>query len=38
MPEILCSQTEDVMAAYSRLAIKLEDEQITNESPSEKSA
>jgi hydrogenase-1 operon protein HyaF len=26
MPEILCSQTEDVMAAYSRLAIDLEDE------------
>jgi hydrogenase-1 operon protein HyaF len=38
MPEILCSQTEDVMAAYSRLAIILEDEQITNELPSEKSA
>lgn len=36
MPEILCSQTEDVMAAYSRLAIALEDEHITSESPSEK--
>ena len=37
MPEILCSQTEDVMAAYSRLAIDLEDEQKPYESPSEKS-
>jgi HupH hydrogenase expression protein, C-terminal conserved region len=25
MPEILCSQTEDIMAAYSRLSITLED-------------
>ncbi len=25
MPEILCSQTEDIMAAYSRLAITLDD-------------
>ena len=32
MPEILCSQTEDIMAAYSRLAIDLEDKQQTNES------
>jgi len=38
MPEILCSQTEDIMAAYSSLAIELGDEQIINESPSEKSA
>ena len=27
MPEILCSQTEDIMAAYSRLTIDLEDNQ-----------
>ena len=38
MPEILCSQTEDIMAAYSRLTIDLEDNQITNESSAEKSA
>jgi hydrogenase-1 operon protein HyaF len=38
MPEILCSQTEDVMAAYSRLAIDLEDKRKSNESTSEKSA
>ncbi|MCG6936989.1 MAG: hydrogenase expression/formation protein [Gammaproteobacteria bacterium] len=38
MPEILCSQTEDMMAAYSRLALYLADEQKINESPSEKSA
>ena len=25
MPEILCSQTEDIMAAYSRLTLELED-------------
>ncbi|MCK5395315.1 MAG: hydrogenase accessory protein HupE [Gammaproteobacteria bacterium] len=25
MPEILCSQTEDIMAAYSRLTVSLED-------------
>ena len=25
MPEILCSQTEDIMAAYSRLTISLDD-------------
>ncbi len=25
MPEILCSQTEDIMAAYSRLRLALED-------------
>lgn len=36
MPEILCSQTEDIMAAYSSLAIELEDNQKTSESPSEK--
>jgi len=30
MPEILCSQTEDIMAAYSRLAITLEDNLKTN--------
>jgi hydrogenase-1 operon protein HyaF len=38
MPEILCSQTEDIMAAYSRLTIDLGDNQITNESSAEKSA
>lgn len=27
MPEILCSQTEDIMAAYSRLSLALKDEQ-----------
>ncbi len=27
MPEILCSQTEDIMAAFSRLTIDLEDNQ-----------
>ncbi len=27
MPEILCSQTEDIMAAYSRISIELEDNQ-----------
>ncbi|NOQ90489.1 MAG: hydrogenase expression/formation protein, partial [Gammaproteobacteria bacterium] len=26
MPEILCSQTEDIMAAYSRLTLDLEDQ------------
>lgn len=30
MPEILCSQTEDIMAAYSRLAIMMEDNLETN--------
>ena len=30
MPEILCSQTEDIMAAYSRLAISVEDNLETN--------
>ena len=30
MPEILCSQTEDIMAAYSRLAITVEDNLETN--------
>ena len=30
MPEILCSQTEDIMAAYSRLAITLQDNLKTN--------
>jgi len=29
MPEILCSQTEDIMAAYSRLSLALKDEQKT---------
>jgi len=38
MPEILCSQTEDIMAAYSHLTMMLEDEQQTNESSAEKSA
>jgi hydrogenase-1 operon protein HyaF len=32
MPEILCSQTEDIMAAYSSLTIELEDMRQTNES------
>lgn len=27
MPEILCSQTEDIMAAYSRLSLALNDDQ-----------
>ncbi len=27
MPEILCSQTEDIMAAYSRLSLALKDDQ-----------
>ena len=30
MPEILSSQTEDIMAAYSRLAITLQDDQEKN--------
>ncbi len=30
MPEILCSQTEDIMAAYSRLGLALNDEQKNN--------
>ncbi len=30
MPEILCSQTEDIMAAYSRLAITVEDNPESN--------
>jgi len=30
MPEILCSQTEDIMAAYSRLGLTLNDEQKNN--------
>ena len=30
MPEILCSQTEDIMAAYSRLAITVEGNLETN--------
>ncbi len=38
MPEILCSQTEDIMAAYSRLTLDLEDSLKTNESVVEKSA
>lgn len=36
MPEILCSQTEDVMEAYSRLTLDLEDNPETNVSLSEK--
>ena len=36
MPEILCSQTEDVMEAYSRLTLDLRDSLETNVSPSEK--
>lgn len=43
MPEILCSQTEDIMAAFSHLTIDLEDmcdpdRAIPNESASEKPA
>ena len=30
MPEILCSQTEDIMAAYSSLALDLDENQKTN--------
>ena len=30
MPEILCSQTEDIMAAYSRLAVTVADNLETN--------
>ena len=30
MPEILCSQTEDITAAYSRLSLTLDDEQKNN--------
>ncbi len=30
MPEILCSQTEDIMAAYSRLTLDLDENQKTN--------
>lgn len=30
MPEILCSQTEDIMSAYSRLSLDLEDSLKTN--------
>jgi hydrogenase-1 operon protein HyaF len=35
MPEILCSQTEDVMEARSRLTLDLRDDTETNVSPSE---
>ncbi len=37
MPEILCSQTEDIMAAYSRLTLSLEEDLKTNKSVAEKS-
>lgn len=37
MPEILCSQTEDIMAAYSRLTLSLAEDLKTNESVAEKS-
>jgi hydrogenase-1 operon protein HyaF len=37
MPEILCSQTEDIMAAYSRLTFSLEEDLKTNKSVTEKS-
>lgn len=30
MPEILCSQTEDIMAAYSSLTLDLDENQVTN--------
>jgi HupH hydrogenase expression protein, C-terminal conserved region len=36
MPEILCSQTEDIMAAYSRLTLDLDENQETNQSSVEK--
>jgi len=36
MPEILCSQTEDIMAAYSRLTLDLNENQETNQSSVEK--
>jgi len=35
MPEILCSQTEDIMEAYSRITLDLRDDTETNVSPSE---
>ena len=35
IPEILCSQTEDVMDAYNRLTLDLRDDTETNVSPSE---
>ena len=35
MPEILCSQTEDVMEAYSNLTLDLTDSSETNATPSE---
>ncbi len=35
MPEILCSQTEDIMEAYSRITLDLRDDIETNVSPSE---
>ena len=37
MPEILCSQTEDIMAAYSRLTLSLAEDLKTNEPVAEKS-
>jgi hydrogenase-1 operon protein HyaF len=37
MPEILCSQTEDIMAAYSRLTLDLEDSLKTSQPSVEKS-
>jgi len=37
MPEILCSQTEDIMAAYSRLTLSLEEDLKMNKSVAEKS-
>lgn len=37
MPEILCSQTEDIMSAYSQLAIMLENAEHGDESSLEKS-
>lgn len=36
MPDILCSQTEDVIAAFNRLADSLEDDHETNQSVMEK--
>ncbi|RKZ55840.1 MAG: hydrogenase accessory protein HupE [Gammaproteobacteria bacterium] len=36
MPEILCSQTEDIMAAFSRLTVSLENDLETKETIAEK--
>jgi hydrogenase-1 operon protein HyaF len=36
MPDILCSQAEDIIEAYNRLAENLEDDHETNQSVVEK--